>query len=58
MALLICINILVWARNRINYVFIFSALLLLRTVFSLTIYTELNPRLRHDHQEYFEVRVT
>lgn len=57
MALLICVNILVWARNGINYVFIFSAPFLSCPICRLTIRTELNPRLRHDHQEYFEVRV-
>ncbi|KAH0835834.1 EXS family-domain-containing protein [Lanmaoa asiatica] len=39
LALLIGINIAVWARERINYVFIF----------------ELNPRSRIDHHEYFEL---
>lgn len=55
MAVLIGVNILVWVRSRINYVFIFSALLLPCSVSSLIICTELDPRARLDHQEYFEV---
>ncbi|KAN0084540.1 EXS family domain containing protein [Tylopilus felleus] len=39
LALLIGVNIATWARERINYVFIF----------------ELNPRSRLDHHEYFEL---
>ena len=58
MALLVGFNIVVWARNGINYVFIFSALLPPCLVCSLTICIELDPRLRHDHQDYFEVCVT
>jgi hypothetical protein len=57
MALLIGVNILVWVRNRINYVFIFSALLVPCYVRSLTVCPELNPRSRLDHKEYFEVCV-
>ncbi|KAH0832144.1 EXS family-domain-containing protein [Lanmaoa asiatica] len=55
LALLIGINILVWAQKRISYVFIFSVLLLPYSVRSLTICTELNPRSRIDHHEYFEL---
>ncbi|KAG6377203.1 EXS family-domain-containing protein [Boletus reticuloceps] len=55
MVLLVGINIIIWARSKINYVFIFSALLLPYPVCSLTICTELNPRLRHDYQGYFEL---
>ncbi|KAF5390741.1 hypothetical protein D9757_004545 [Collybiopsis confluens] len=38
-SLLVGVNLLVWSRSRINYVFIF----------------ELDPRTRLDHREYFEI---
>ena len=57
LALLIGVNVFVWAHSRINYVFILSALLSPCSICSLTICTELNPRSKVDYREYFEVCV-
>lgn len=58
-SLLVGMNILVWSRSRINYVFIFGELSFVSLFFHLcsSIYAELDVKTRLDHREYFEVCV-
>lgn len=58
-ALLVGVNLVVWARTRINYVFIFGESAVVFEVFPLRLMhasLELDIRTRLDHREYFEVR--
>lgn len=56
-SLLVGMNILVWSRSRINYVFIFGRVSSVSLVFHLCSpsHTELDVKTRLDHREYFEV---
>jgi xenotropic and polytropic retrovirus receptor 1 len=55
LALLVGLNLVVWARERINYVFIFGAQIPFVHVACANLLKELNVRSRLDHREYFEV---
>lgn len=58
-SLLVGINLLVWSHSRINYIFIFgkSHSTFYRSIFAMVenFTSELDPRTRLDHREYFEV---
>ena len=54
-SLLVGVNLLVWARARINYVFIFGAYLLDHMCITSERATELDVRTKMDHRVYFEV---
>ena len=57
-ALIVGVNLLVWARARINYVFIFGTLPILYASPTLMPCTELDLRTRMDYRVYFEVCVS